>query len=133
MIHHFIGQINSNKGRFDRKSIKRSRTFFSYSPSPFCASMYSKTFLNSAPRLGCFQEPEETHLELASFDSALTGDFPFTCFNWHRNGPFKVHQDNHELWKLQKKRGLLRPIAREKTDLISLHSTAFLPFLCNLV
>ena len=89
--------------------------------------MYSKTFLNSAPRLGSFQEPEETHLELASFDSALPGDFPFTCFNWHRNGVFEVHQDSHELWKLRKRGGLLRPIAREK------HSTAFLPFLCNLV
>jgi len=95
--------------------------------------MYSKTFLNSAPRLGYFLEPEETHLELASFDSALPGDFPFTCFNWYRNGPSKVHQDNHELWKSRKREGLLWPIAREKTDLISLHSTAFLPFLCNLV
>ena len=92
-----------------------------------------ETFLNSAPRLGYFQEPEETHLELASFDSALPGDFSFTCFNWYRNGPSKVHQDNHELWKLRKRGGLLWPIAREKTDLISLHSTAFLPFLCNLV
>ena len=86
--------------------------------------MFSKTFLNSAPRLGYFQEPKETHLELASFDSALPGDFHFKCFNWHRNGPLKVHQDNHELWKLRKRGGLLRPIAREKTDLISLHSTA---------
>ena len=95
--------------------------------------MFSKTFLNSARRLDYFQEPEETHLELASFDSALPGDFPFTCFNRRRNGPSKVHQDNHELWKLRKRGGLLWPIAREKTDLISLHSTAFLPFLCNLV
>ena len=45
----------------------------------------------------------------------------------------EVHQDNHELWKLRKRGGLLWPIAREKTDLISLHSTAFLPFLSNLV
>ena len=86
--------------------------------------MYSKTFLNSAPRLGYFQEPEETHLELVSFDSALPGDFPFTCFNWYRNSPSKVHQDNHKLWKLRKRGGLLCPNAREETDLISLHSTA---------
>ena len=95
--------------------------------------MFSKTFLNSAPRLGCFQKPKETHLELASFNSALSGDFSLTCFNWYRNDPSKVHQDNHELWKLRKRGGLLWPIAREKTDFISLHSTAFLPFLCNLV
>ena len=87
--------------------------------------MFSKTFLNSAPRLGFFQEPEETHLELASFDSALPGDFPFTSLNWYGNGPLKVHQDNHELWKLRKRGGLFWPIAREKTDLISLHSFAF--------
>ena len=92
-----------------------------------------ETFLNSAPRLGSVQEPKETHLELASFDSALPGDFPFTCFNWCRNGPSRVHQDNHELWKLRKRGGLLWPIAREETDLSSLHSTAFLPYLCNLV
>ena len=112
----------------------KETNFFSNSPSPFFASLYSKTLLNSAPRLGYFQEPEETHLELASFDSVLPGDFPFPCFNWHRNGPLKVHQDNHELWKLRKRGGLLWPIARQKTGLISLHSTAFfLPFLCNLV
>ena len=78
--------------------------------------MYWKTFLNSAPRLGYFQEPKETHLELASFDSALPGDFPFTCFNWYRNSPSKAHQDNNELWKLRKRGGLFWPIAREKTE-----------------
>ena len=92
-----------------------------------------ENLLNSAPRLGYFQEPKETHLELASFDSTLPGDFPFTCFNWCRNGPLRVRQDSHALWKLRKRGGLLWPIAREKTDLISLHSTAFLPFLSNLV
>ena len=91
--------------------------------------MYSKTFLNSAPRLGSVQEPEETHLELASVDSALPSDFPFTCFNWYRNVPSKVHQDNHELWKLRKRGGLLCPNAREETDLISLHSTALFTIL----
>ena len=35
--------------------------------------MCSKTFLDCAPRLGYFQEPDETHLELASFDFALPG------------------------------------------------------------
>ena len=50
----------------------------------------------------------------------------------HVSAGTEVHQDNHELWKLRKRGGLLWPIAREKTDLISLHSTAFLPVLCNL-
>ena len=53
--------------------------------------MYSKTFLNSAPRLGSFQEPEETHLELASFDSALPGDFPFT----NHKHPLALEQSLH--------------------------------------
>ena len=33
--------------------------------------MFSTTFLKSAPRIAYFQEPEETHLELASVDSTL--------------------------------------------------------------
>ena len=117
MIHNFIGQINSNKGRFDRKSIKQDELSFRIH-RPHFSLLCIRNLSNSAPHLGYFQEPEETHLELASFDSALPGDFSFTCFNWYRNGPSKVHQDNHELWKLRKRGGLFWPIAREKTDLI---------------
>ena len=138
MIHNFIGQINSNKGRFDRKSIKRDElSFWSHAPSPFFASLYSKTFLNSAPRLGYFQEPEETHLELASFDSALPGDFSFTCFNWYRNGPSKVHQDNHKLFHGNyEKEGDCFARMRERKlicNWLACIQLLFLPFLCNLI
>ena len=111
MIHNFIGQINSNKGRFIGSPSKETNFLFEFTVPIFHFFFVSKTFLNSAPRLGFLQEPEETHLELASFDSALPGDFPFTCFNWHRNGPSKVHQDNHELCKFRKRGGLLWPNA----------------------
>ena len=105
---------------------------------PIFASLYSKTFLNSAPRLGSVQEPEETHLELyASFNSALPGDFPFTCFNWYRNGPSKVHQDNHKLFHGNyEKEGDCFARMRERKlicNWLACIQLLFLPFLCNLI
>ena len=46
VIHNFIGQINSNKGRFDRKSIKRDELSFRiHRPHFSLLSRALKTFL----------------------------------------------------------------------------------------
>ena len=83
MIHNLIGQINSNQGRFDRKSIKRHELSFRVRSSHFSLLSVQGPFKHLLRALAIFRNQKKLILSWLCLIPHFL-NFPFSCFNWYR-------------------------------------------------
>ena len=82
VIHNLIGQINSNQGRFDRKSIKRHELSCRVRSSHFSFLSVQRPFKYLLRALAIFRNQRKLIFRVGEiFINCFFLNFPFTCFN----------------------------------------------------
>ena len=105
VIHNFIGQINSNKGRFDRKSIKRDELSFRIHRPHFSLLCIGKPFkLCSAPWL--FSGTKRNSFRVGVFWFHTSWWFPFYMFQLVPKRSFESASRQSCALEITKKRGI---------------------------